>query len=139
VYEKGAELIGMLRRTIGNDKYREGMDLYFARHDGQAVTIEDYYACFEAVSGRDLSAFRRWYAQAGTPEVRVTEAWDPATGTIDAAGLEGVDAVIHLAGEGIGEKRCFTEQKEKIRTSRTLATALIASTLAGLQTPPKVL
>ncbi|MDP3458450.1 MAG: DUF3458 domain-containing protein, partial [Hyphomonas sp.] len=82
VYEKGAEIIGMLRRTIGNDKYREGMDLYFTRHDGQAVTIEDFYACFEAVSGRDLSEFRRWYAQAGTPEVRVTEAWDPATGTL---------------------------------------------------------
>ena len=82
VYEKGAELIGMLRRMIGNDKYREGMDVYFTRHDGQAVTIEDYYACFEAVSGRDLSAFRRWYAQAGTPEVRVTETWDAATGTL---------------------------------------------------------
>jgi aminopeptidase N len=82
VYEKGAEIIGMLRRMIGNDKYREGMDLYFARHDGQAVTIEDFYACFEAVSGQDLSDFRRWYAQAGTPEVRVTEAWDAATGTL---------------------------------------------------------
>ena len=82
VYEKGAELIGMLRRMIGNEKYREGMDLYFARHDGQAVTIEDFYACFEAVTGRDLSAFRRWYAQAGTPEVRVSETWDPATGTL---------------------------------------------------------
>ena len=82
VYEKGSELIGMLRRMIGNDKYREGMDLYFARHDGQAVTIEDYYACFEAVSGQDLSAFRRWYAQAGTPEVRVTEVWDAAAGTL---------------------------------------------------------
>jgi len=82
VYEKGAELIGMLRRMIGNDKYREGMDFYFTRHDGQAVTIEDYYACFEAVSGQDLSAFRRWYAQAGTPEVRVTETWDPATGSL---------------------------------------------------------
>jgi len=82
VYEKGSELIGMLRRMIGNDKFREGMDLYFERHDGQAVTIEDYYACFEAVTGQDLSAFRRWYAQAGTPEIRVTEAWDAATGTL---------------------------------------------------------
>jgi uncharacterized protein (TIGR01777 family) len=74
-------------------------------------------------------------AGGGTDTVR----WDPAAGTIDAAGLEGVDAVIHLAGEGIGEKRWSAEQKEKIRTSRTLGTALIASTLAGLQTPPKVL
>jgi len=82
VYEKGAEIIGMLRRIIGEEKYREGMDLYFARHDGQAVTIEDYYACFEAVTGRDFAAFRRWYAQAGTPDIRVAESWDPATGTL---------------------------------------------------------
>ncbi len=78
VYEKGAELIGMLRRMIGEEAYRKGMDLYFERHDGQAVTIEDYYACFEAVTGRDLTDFRRWYAQAGTPEVTLTETWDAA-------------------------------------------------------------
>ena len=82
VYEKGAELIGMLRRMIGPEKYREGMDLYFERHDGQAVTIEDFYACFEAVTGQDFSAFRRWYAQAGTPEVKVTESWDAASATL---------------------------------------------------------
>ncbi|MFN3910936.1 aminopeptidase N [Hyphomonas sp.] len=82
VYEKGAELIGMLRRMIGPETYRKGMDLYFERHDGQAVTIEDFYACFETVTGRDLSAFRRWYAQAGTPEVRVAETWDAATATL---------------------------------------------------------
>lgn len=82
VYEKGAELIGMLRRMIGPEKYREGMDLYFERHDGQAVTIEDFYACFEAVTGRDFSAFRRWYAQAGTPEVTVSESWDAASATL---------------------------------------------------------
>jgi aminopeptidase N len=78
VYEKGAELIGMLRRMIGEDAYRKGMDLYFERHDGQAVTIEDFYACFESVTGQDFSAFRRWYAQAGTPVVSVTEHWDEA-------------------------------------------------------------
>jgi aminopeptidase N len=76
VYEKGAELIGMLRRMIGDAAYRTGMDLYFDRHDGQAVTIEDFYACFEAVTGRDFSGFRRWYAQPGTPEISVTEMWD---------------------------------------------------------------
>ncbi|MEQ9506052.1 MAG: aminopeptidase N [Hyphomonas sp.] len=79
VYEKGSELIGMLRRMIGNEKFREGMDLYFERHDGQAVTIEDFYACFEAVTGEDFSQFRLWYAQAGTPEVKVEETWDPKT------------------------------------------------------------
>jgi aminopeptidase N len=82
VYEKGAEIIGMLRRLIGEDKFREGMDLYFSRHDGQAVTIEDFYACFADVTGRDFSGFLNWYTQAGTPVVRVTEQWDAATATL---------------------------------------------------------
>ena len=82
VYDKGAELIGMLRRQIGAEAYRKGMDLYFERHDGQAVTIEDFYACFEAATGRDLSQFRRWYAQAGTPEIAVEENWDAASATL---------------------------------------------------------
>ncbi|MCA8901447.1 MAG: DUF3458 domain-containing protein, partial [Hyphomonas sp.] len=75
----GAELIGMLRRIIGEEKYREGMDLYFDRHDGQAVTIEDFYKCFEDVTGEDFSQFRLWYAQAGTPEITVTENWNAAS------------------------------------------------------------
>ena len=79
VYEKGSELIGMLRRMIGEDLYRQGMDLYFERHDGQAVTIEDFYKCFEDVTGEDFTQFRLWYAQAGTPEVTVEETWDPGT------------------------------------------------------------
>jgi aminopeptidase N len=83
VYEKGAELIGMLRRMIGEDLYRKGMDLYFERHDGQAVTIEDFYKCFEDVTGEDFTQFRRWYAQAGTPEVTVEENWNAATREIE--------------------------------------------------------
>ncbi|MFM7618037.1 MAG: TIGR01777 family oxidoreductase [Actinomycetes bacterium] len=66
-------------------------------------------------------------------------AWDPAAGTIDAVGLEGVDAVVHLAGEGIGERRWTPEQKQRILESRTLGTDLIARTIAGLPTPPRVL
>lgn len=66
-------------------------------------------------------------------------AWDPGAGTIDVGALEGIDAVVHLAGEGIGEKRWSTEQKERIRSSRVSGTSLIARTLAGLTTPPSVL
>lgn len=66
-------------------------------------------------------------------------AWDPTAGTIDAAGLEGIDAVVHLAGEGIGEKRWTPEQKQRILESRTHGTDLIARTIAGLATPPRVL
>ncbi len=69
VYEKGAEVIGMLRTYLGADLYRAGVDLYFDRHDGQACTIEDWLACFEEVAGQDLSQFKRWYSQAGTPRV----------------------------------------------------------------------
>ncbi|GAB5446498.1 aminopeptidase N [Gymnodinialimonas sp.] len=69
VYEKGAEVIGMLRTYLGADLYRAGCELYFNRHDGQACTIEDWLACFEEVAGTDLSQFKRWYNQAGTPKV----------------------------------------------------------------------
>lgn len=66
-------------------------------------------------------------------------AWDPMAGTIDAAGLEGVDAVVHMAGEGIGEKKWSPEQKQRILESRTKGTDLIARTVAGLSTKPAVL
>jgi len=66
-------------------------------------------------------------------------AWDPAAGTVDAAGLEGIDAVVHLAGEGIGEKKWSPEQKRRILDSRTSGTDLIARTIAGLTTKPAVL
>ncbi|WP_409560095.1 aminopeptidase N [Hyphomicrobium sp. MC8b] len=69
VYEKGAEVVRMIETTLGPEKFRAGMDLYFERHDGQAVTIEDFIACFADVSGQDFSQFHRWYSQAGTPEL----------------------------------------------------------------------
>lgn len=65
--------------------------------------------------------------------------WDPTAGTIDAAALEGIDAVVHLAGEGIADKKWTDEQKDRILTSRTLGTTLLADTLAGLDSPPTVL
>jgi len=76
VYEKGSELIGMLKRLVGDEGYRNALDLYFTRHDGQACTIEDWLKVFEEATGRDLTQFARWYSQAGTPRVEVTEAWD---------------------------------------------------------------
>jgi aminopeptidase N len=77
VYEKGAEVIGMLKTLVGPEGYRKATDLYFARHDGTAATVEDWVKCFEDVSGRDLAQFRLWYAQAGTPVVEATGAYDP--------------------------------------------------------------
>jgi len=68
-----------------------------------------------------------------------TAAWDPATGTIDAGALEGIDAVVHLAGVGIADSRWTDEQKDRILTSRTTGTTLLAETLAGLSSPPRAL
>jgi len=78
VYEKGAEVVGMLKTLVGDAGWRRALDLYFARHDGQAVTIEDWLRVFEDATGRDLSQFARWYAQAGTPHLAVGEEWDGA-------------------------------------------------------------
>ena len=80
VYEKGSELIGMLKTLIGDEAFAKGMDVYFDRHDGDAATIEDFYACFEEASGRDLKSFRLWYAQPGTPNVAVFHSYDAKTG-----------------------------------------------------------
>jgi aminopeptidase N len=75
VYEKGAEVIGMLFRLVGETDYYRALDMYFQRHDGQACTIEDWIAVFEDATGRDLTQFKRWYTQAGTPHLTVTEEW----------------------------------------------------------------
>lgn len=78
VYEKGAELVRMIRTLIGKEKFRAGMDLYFSRHDGEAATVEQFIRCFADASGRDMSQFIRWYTQAGTPEVTVEGRFDEA-------------------------------------------------------------
>ncbi len=79
VYEKGAEVIGMLKRLVGDGDYARALDLYFTRHDGEAATIEDWLAVFEETTGRDLSAFKRWYTEAGTPRLKVSEHWQDGT------------------------------------------------------------
>ncbi|MDA8768283.1 aminopeptidase N [Planktomarina temperata] len=73
VYEKGAELIRMLKLLAGDAAYKKALDLYFIRHDGQACTIEDWLAVFTDVTGQDLSQFKLWYSQAGTPIVTVRD------------------------------------------------------------------
>ena len=73
VYEKGAELIRMLKLLVGDAAYKKALDLYFTRHDGQACTIEDWLAVFTDVTGQDLSQFKLWYSQAGTPIVTVRD------------------------------------------------------------------
>jgi len=76
VYEKGAEVVRMQANLLGPALYRKATDLYFDRHDGQAVTTEDFVACMENVSGRDLTQFKRWYDYAGTPQLAVSGSYD---------------------------------------------------------------
>ncbi|MCL1094253.1 aminopeptidase N [Shewanella kaireitica] len=79
VYNKGAEVIRMMHTLLGEDKFQAGMALYFKRHDGQAVTCDDFVAAMEDASQVDLGQFRRWYSQAGTPQVTATESYDDST------------------------------------------------------------
>jgi aminopeptidase N len=76
VYEKGAELVRMLKTLLGPENFRLGMNLYFTRHDGQAATVEQFVQCFADVSGADLTQFMLWYSQAGTPEVVAAGSYD---------------------------------------------------------------
>src|SRR5262247_3799896 len=76
VYEKGAEIVRMLTQLLGPENFRKGMNLYFARHDGEAATVEQFVQCFADVSGADLTQFMLWYSQAGTPEVVATGGYD---------------------------------------------------------------
>ena len=76
VYEKGAEVVRMLQTLVGVEGFRRGMDLYFKRHDGQAVTCDDFVSAIGDANSRDLTQFKRWYSQAGTPRVRVETRYD---------------------------------------------------------------
>lgn len=76
IYEKGAELVRMMHQLLGPEAFRKGTDLYFERHDGQAVTTEDFVRALEDASGADFAQFRRWYTQPGTPQLQVSDGFD---------------------------------------------------------------
>jgi aminopeptidase N len=76
IYDKGAQVIGMLKTLVGDEGYRKATDLYFERHDSEAATVEDWVRCFEDACGRDLTQFRLWYRQSGTPVIEARGAYD---------------------------------------------------------------
>jgi aminopeptidase N len=82
IYEKGAEVVRMIKTMIGAKNFRAGMDLYFARHDGEAATVEQFVACFAQASGTDMTQFMRWYAQAGTPQVSLRSRYNAPAQTL---------------------------------------------------------
>ncbi|MCP5077995.1 MAG: aminopeptidase N, partial [Psychromonas sp.] len=79
VYDKGSEVIRMLHTLLGEEKFQQGMALYVERHDGQAVTCDDFVAAMTDASGIDLTLFKRWYSQSGTPQINVTDHFDAST------------------------------------------------------------
>jgi aminopeptidase N len=82
IYEKGAEVIRMLKTLLGPETFRVGMDLYFERWDGHATTVEEFIRCFGEASGKDLSQFFAWYEQAGTPQVTLASRYDADAKTL---------------------------------------------------------
>ncbi len=137
VYEKGAEVVRMIQTRLGLANFRKGMDLYFARHDGEAATVEQFVQCFADVSGTDLSQLMLWYSQAGTPEVVVSGSHDARTKTfrieiaqtvpptpgqptkepmlmpfaVGLVGRDGSDLALKLAGGGAVERGILSLRK----------------------------
>jgi aminopeptidase N len=168
VYEKGAEVVRMIHTLLGPKEFRKGMDLYFERHDGQAVTTDDFVSAMEDASGADLSNFRIWYEQAGTPELAVSDSFDASTGiyTLNVAqscpntpgqtdkkpfhiplaiGLmdpdSGVDMPVSLDGEsGEGTTTRILDVKKSNQSFRFsgLSNAPIPSLLRGFSAPVKL-
>ncbi|GJD95663.1 aminopeptidase N [Methylobacterium iners] len=158
VYEKGAEIVRMLRTLIGGQAFRTGMDRYFATCDGTAATVEDFLAAFEAVTSRDLSAFARWYERPGTPTVSITGDYDPEAKTYrinfrqSLPGTEGpplvIPVVLGLVGpEGaMDEARAerapggvfALEQETDTLTFSNVAAAPVPSLFRGFSAPVRV-
>jgi len=164
VYEKGAEVCRMLQTLVGVDGFRRGMDLYFKRHDGEAVTCEDFVAAIADANGRDLTQFKRWYAQAGTPRVTAQMRYDAAGAALEltlsqstaptpgqptkepfhipfAVGLlgrDGIDRPLQLDGELLAQGT--TRVLELTRTTQTfrfvnLRSPVVPSLLRGFSAP----
>ncbi|HEV7817228.1 MAG TPA: aminopeptidase N, partial [Janthinobacterium sp.] len=131
IYEKGAEVVRMMQTLVGRDGFRKGMDLYFQRHDGQAVQCDDFRAAMADANGRDLRQFERWYSQAGTPVLKAAAHYDAAAKTyaltlsqgcpatpgqakklpfhipvaVGLLGADGRDLPLHLAGHAGADGR----------------------------------
>ncbi|HBX56720.1 aminopeptidase N [Pseudomonas sp. UBA2684] len=102
VYEKGSEVVRMIQTLVGAEGFRKGSDLYFERHDGQAVTCDDFIKAMEEANGIDLTQFKRWYSQAGTPRLAVSESYDETAKTYSLSFKQSCPAT-----PGQGEKLPF--------------------------------
>ena len=128
VYEKGSEVVRMQQTLLGREGFRKGMDLYFKRHDGQAVTCDDFVAAMADANQKDLTQFKRWYSQAGTPRVKVEESFVagnyqvtltqscPTTPGQDKKEPFHIPLLYRLIGDGTGPEQLFelTEPSQTI-------------------------
>ena len=167
VYEKGSEVLRMYQTLLGRDGFRKGMDLYFRRHDGQAVTTDDFLAAMADANGADLEQFRLWYSQAGTPQIAIEGNYDAAARTYTlivrqavpatpgqpdkrpmvipvAIGLvapDGADLPLRLNGEAksVGTSRVLRIQESEERfTFVDVAAAPVPSLLRGFSAPVRL-
>ncbi|HET9936451.1 MAG TPA: aminopeptidase N [Methyloceanibacter sp.] len=164
VYEKGAELCRMLQTLLGRDGFRKGLDLYFERHDGQAVTVEDFVAAMADASGRDLSQFMLWYTQSGTPELAcgldydaraktarlsVTQVVPPTPGQakkkpmmiplkLGLIGANGDELPLKLDGAQLSDGLIEVTDREQVFTFRDVPSLPTPSLLRGFSAPVRI-
>lgn len=163
IYEKGAEVVRMIRTLLGAELFRAGSDLYFERHDGCAATIEDFIAAMTEASGRDFSQFMNWYRQAGTPRVEVTGEYDAeqqcyqlhfnqsSVTTPEASGEEkqpylipvtvglvGQQGDLPLSTTGETERVLEITETEQTITFENITEAPVPSLLRGFSAPVKL-
>ena len=158
VYEKGAQVVRMIRTLIGKEAFRRGMDLYFARHDGQAVTCDDFVRAMADASGCDLGQFMRWYDQAGTPRLTATGRYDASARryalrleqriaegnqpyhipvAVGLVGPDGADLPARLKGEreAVGERVLSLTEEVQEFVFEDVAAAPVPSLLRGFSAP----
>lgn len=149
VYSKGAEVIRMIETLIGPETFNQGITKYFELFDGQAVTCDDFVYAMELASGRDLTQFKRWYSQAGTPELTVTDAFDEATGQYTLTVKQSTPkqpenqpfhlpiktGLISQTGEVVAEKVLELTEAEQTFTFEGLAAKPIPSLLRDFSAP----
>lgn len=165
IYEKGAEIVRMLHQLLGAETFRHASDLYFAKFDGQAATLEDFIGCMQEASGLDLSQFMLWYSQAGTPELTCTARFDAAANSYTLTvkqhtpptpeqaekqplmlplklvlfSSQGEAQPLILNGKNLGtETTLVITQAEESFTFTGLASQPIASLLRGFSAPVKL-
>jgi len=146
IYEKGAEVIGMLKLLVGDDGYKKALDLYFERHDGDASTIEDWLAVFQDATGRDLGQFALWYSQPGTPRLTFSDNFKGGIYTITleqknpkGGAAQTIPVAVGLLSQN-GDEMCPTEVLEMTQarqsfTFENLPSRPVPSLLRGFSAP----